>query len=1019
MSPLAFQLIAENRKTKNPRLDLGNCTLMNLPEELGECEWLEELILSAKWHEYTSKEQGWRQRESLNKSQINKIANILIVGNLERLKKLIIAGEWYSKWILSDITPLSNLNNLQYIDFSGTQVSDLTPLANLKKLQQVICRNTQVYDLSPLKNLTNLVVFNCASTQVDNLTPLLQLFNLQHLNCSGTKINSLTPLEGLTNLEHLDCAGTKISDLTPLSKLNCLQYLDCSGTHITDLSALANLIYLRKLTCSNTGITDLRPLSNLNNLEKFQCRKTGVSDLSPVLTFIDKGINISWGKTKSQRDFDFTDCPLTIPPIEIVQQGNNAMLNYFQERQTQGTVKLREAKMLIVGEGGAGKTSLLRRLYQKEKPLPEENESTKGIEIHRHDFKMTDGSDFRLNVWDFGGQEIYHATHQFFLTKRSLYVLLDDTRSNHKTIHDSGFKYWLEVIDLLSDHSPVLIFQNEKSGRSKSIDVEGIKTKFGNVRDVWSGNLERIGAANTLGDAIEYYARNLSHIGEELPAKWVSIRAEMEALAQTTPHISQKQYYDIYARHLEFDRTKALHLSRYFHDLGVFLHFQDDDLLSRTVILQNTWATEAVFKMLDDEIVKQRFGRFDRNDCVRVWSASEYADMHPELLALMEKFELCYRLPDSDLWLAPQLLPPSKPDALKNWEKAGDLVLRFRYEFLPKGLVNRLMVRKHQFVRQPERGWVSGVFFEHDNAELLAEIPEQGNEIMLRARGVERKELISIISADLEALNATFHGLSDRVSKWVPCCCSKCQLLAQPEFFDQKRLLQRKKDGKLLVECPGSYEETSVLEMLDGIRVEEFPDWAGVTAPKHSGENSSQSSTRHFIKIFLASSSELKIEREKIELEINRKNKKLQKRGFFLYLSIWEDGECIGKSFRSQDNYNQEVESCDIFTLMFYSKVGKFSKEEFLIAKKCFKQKQHPRILIFQKDSDLPLNHSREDATSRFDFLDELKSEEHFPVQFENIDALLRALDDSLDKLIEDEDFLKKVNSPSPLTPQT
>ena len=62
--------------------------------------------------------------------------------------------------------------------------------------------------------------------------------------------------------------------------------------------------------------------------------------------------------------------------------------------------------------------------------------------------------------------------------------------------------------------------------------------------------------------------------------------------------------------HIEFDEKKALLLSRYLHDLGVFLHFQDDPLLARTVILQNEWATEAVFRVLDDEAVKKESGPF-------------------------------------------------------------------------------------------------------------------------------------------------------------------------------------------------------------------------------------------------------------------------------------------------------------------------------------------------------------------------------------------------------------------------
>jgi hypothetical protein len=242
------------------------------------------------------------------------------------------------------------------------------------------------------------------------------------------------------------------------------------------------------------------------------------------------------------------------------------------------------------------------------------------------------------------------------------------------------------------------------------------------------------------------------------------------------------------------------------------------------VILQNTWATEAVFNILDDEVVKKHLGHFDRSDYQRVWQDFVYADMHPELLALMQKFELCYRLPDThaDSWLAPQLLPPSKPEELSDWQQPGDLTLRYRYEFLPKGIVSRLIVRMHRFVEQPDLSWISGALFERNGTQVLAEVPSKGGEIVLRARGPERKELLSVISADLDALNNNFHGLKDLVGKWVPCHCSRCRELAEPEFFDQKRLLQRKIDGKLRVECPASYEDVEVLELLDGIRIDQM-----------------------------------------------------------------------------------------------------------------------------------------------------------------------------------------------------
>ena len=383
------------------------------------------------------------------------------------------------------------------------------------------------------------------------------------------------------------------------------------------------------------------------------------------------------------------------------------------------------------------------------------------------------------------------------------------------------------MADLLGEHSPLLIFQNEKSGRSKAIDETGIKAKFNNVKEVYRGNLEQPGAADSLRKAVEYYAQSLPHIGEELPALWVSIRADIEQQAKDKSFISLQDYFDIYRKHLEFDRDKTLHLSRYLHDLGVFLHFQEEPLLARTVILQNTWATEAVFKMLDDEIVKENLGHFDITDCQRVWQDSVYAEMHPELLALMQKFELCYRLPDTqvDTWLAPQLLPPSKPAALADWQQPGDLTLRYHYEFLPKGIVSRLIVRMHRFIKRSDLSWISGALFERGGTEVLAEVPAKGGEIVLRARGPERKELLSVISADLDALNDSFHGLKDLVSKLVPCHCSRCRKLMEPEFFTQENLLWRKEKGKLKVECPKSFEDVDVLELLDGAAIKELPGW--------------------------------------------------------------------------------------------------------------------------------------------------------------------------------------------------
>jgi len=572
-------------------------------------------------------------------------------------------------------------------------------------------------------------------------------------------------------------------------------------------------------------------------------------------------------------------------------------------------------------------------------------------------------------------------------------VLLDDTRKDDKSVHDPSFKYWLEVADLLGDHSPVLIFQNEKGDRSKTIDESGIKGKFPNVQQIHKGNLARNDAADGIRKAVEYFAQNLPHIGEDLPARWVDIRAELERQSQAKPYISQEDYFGIYSQFLDFDRTKALHLSRYLHDLGVFLHFQDEPLLAKTVVLQNTWATEAVFKMLDDETVKAQLGRFDDGDCRRVWQASAYADMHAELLALMQKFELCYLLPDkpNKHWLVPQLLPPSKPAALTDWQQAGDLCLRFRYEFMPKGIISRLIVRMHRFVQNPEFSWISGALFERDGTKLLAEVSTKGGEILLRARGPERKELLSVIASDLDAMNEGFHRLKDLVSKWVPCLCSCCLTTAEPEFFKQERLLQRKRDGKLKVECPSSYEEVDVLAMLDGVNAKDLPYWAQEKTRK-------QMKT---IKIFLASSSELKDDRDAFDLYFRQHNDKLIKQGLYLEIVRWENFLDAMSSTRLQDEYNQAVKRCDIFVSLFFTKTGKFTEEEFDTAHQQFLATGKPLIYTFFKYALLNSSEINHETNSLPEFKNKLSELGHFYTSYDNIEHLKRQFKDQLDKIQE------------------
>ncbi len=958
------------------------------------------------------------QRLDVRNTRVTNLAPLATLSCLQRLD--------VSSTRVTDLAPLSGLSSLQTLDVRSTQVANLAPLAGLSSLQSVYVSTTQVTDLAPLASLSALQRLDVSNTKVTDLAPLADLPALQRLDVSSTQVTDLVLLSGLSALQTLDVRNTQVANLAPLAGLSALRTLNVSNTQVTDLGPLSGLSAMQTLDVSYTKVTDLAPLARLSALETLGVRgsqatvlaplaalsalqtldvsRTQVSDLSPLIGLIRRGCPVKWSSNTSEGGGIYVgDCPLTNPPPEIARQGNDAILNYFRERAAGEVDHLYEAKMLILGEGGAGKTSLLRRLYHPDQPLPTESETTRGIAIEPQEFKMKDGRPFRLNVWDFGGQEIYHATHQFFLTHRSLYLLVDDTRKDHKSVSDEGFKYWLELIDVFGGHSPTLIFQNEKGGRSKAIDIGGIKSRYDNVKELYAGNLEKADAADKVRDGIEFYARNLSHIGEELPARWIKVRSDIEVRAAELPYIPVQEYFDIYRRHMEFDRSRALWLSRYLHDLGVFLHFQDDALLARTVILQNQWATEAVFRILDDETVKARFGRFDSDDCERLWRDSVYADMHPELLALMQRFELCYELRDSQppTWLAPQLLPPAKPQRVVEWAKPKDkdLVLRYRYDFLPKGLISRLTVRLHRFVRDPQKAWVTGVLFERDKTAVLAQILEKGDEIELRARGPEAKALLSAVAADLDALNESFQGLRGKVDKRIPCNCEQCRTEPAPWFFGEKALVRRKEHNVRTVQCDHSFKEVDVLELLEGIKLDKLPGWAngGKAAPA-----AVVATSLHKIRIFLASSAELRQDRDAFELYFLKQNDEYLKKGFELKVERWENFFSAMSKTRSQDEYNKVIPQCDVFVSLFGSKAGKFTEEEFDVAHRQFQSSGKPFIYTFFKDTEFTTgNAPRKDLQSLWAFQDKLEKLEHFHDRYETVKDLLLQFRDQLDRLLE------------------
>ncbi|MGE0085250.1 MAG: COR domain-containing protein [Desulfococcaceae bacterium] len=514
--------------------------------------------------------------------------------------------------------------------------------------------------------------------------------------------------------------------------------------------------------------------------------------------------------------------PLKTPPPEIVKQGKEAVRNYFAQLKEQQQDYLFEAKLLIVGEPGAGKTTMACKMDDADCALPEKEETTKGIAVKQYYFPLKkedfrgfghpeklENRNFRINLWDFGGQEIYKATHRFFLSRRSLYALVADSRNE-----DTDFNYWLHIVEMFGADSPLLIVLNEKYQRKRNLDLPAMRNRFGNIKEVLDVDFAESDKTrlNRLERAVRYYVSQLPHIGSPVPARWTTVREALEK--EEHNFISLQDYLNICKNSGIAKHQDAMVLSQYFHDIGVVLHFQDDDLLQKTIFLKPNWATNAVYKILDHPLLNQNSGRFSREDAKTIWHEEQYAFVHSELLRLMQKFFLCYETDSSGKYIVPERLPPAQPEY--DWNKNDNLLLQYKYEyFMPKGILSQFIVQMHPYISNHGLVWKRGVVLERENTK--AEIIEayDARFIRIRIAGKNKRDFMTLISEKFDQINAQYEKM--KWEKLIPCNCHECKTKEEPYFYELKDLKRRIEKNRQEVECGISYEMVNVRSLIDDV----------------------------------------------------------------------------------------------------------------------------------------------------------------------------------------------------------
>jgi len=677
MSELALKRIAEN-KAKHARgenahvLNLENCGLTEVPEEVGKLVWLEKLNLA--------------------KNQILHIPNF--IQNLLKINDLNLGHNQ-----ITSIDELKKLQNLRRLTLCNNQIQNVEILCHFLKIQGIDLRNNQIVKIDFVKNLSNLLILYLTNNFVEELSPI-------------SNLNKLTTLLLTKN---------KISNLEPLRRLHSLRKLDVSQNLCIDLSPLLDLI--------------------ARNLPVFYKPGYGMG----------KGIFI--GDNHWQH-----------PPIEIVKQGNAAILSYFAERE-KAQFKNTEIKLILVGNSTAGKTSLSRflreRNYQSGEP------TTHGI---CNDRWAPEGREMQVNLWDFGGQEYYHATHRLFLSRNAVYTLVWDATTDKggfcetpvhvendpepSTLQLEHFPqaWWLKNIRHYTREStppvPVLLVQN-KCARDGVQRVSGAfeKPPFNLLPEWLDNHIDLEATAAQLADPqpetrkwqrsfesfeerlLDKLESQLTHY--EFPVYCRDIRDEVRRRAEVGEN--DMPYSDFEAMCRRYDPTLKMDLVEiYLRDItGDILYYNHNLRLRERVFFRPLWACDSIYHILSRQVQAQEgvFGLGWVGEALRCDEKNAL-----DFVELMREFELVFDDTDeaglpTGQWVAPQYLPEvcGKPEYLRGLKEDNILVHAFTLwfpDFLPKSHLPRFI--SNWGARAEGRVfWKNGLLFKTENLKILVERTEE------------------------------------------------------------------------------------------------------------------------------------------------------------------------------------------------------------------------------------------------------------------------------------------------------
>jgi len=768
----------------------------------------------------------------------NNILNINFVNDLPNLQSL----DLHENRLMNFKLKRKHIS-LKTLNLGGNSIKNIYFLNNLPNLEILNLNDNRISNLVLDEKHTFIKSFDLSGNYISDLLFLDNFPSLQSLNLSKNSIEKISLKVNNSNLESLDLSNNHISDIGFLEYLIYLKSLNLKKNNILDVSKVVFLKNLRFIDFSNNRIKtiDEKSISHLIQLvnrddfletiklSKIESVKSQNFERAASYRDIEKKILTEQKINNEDRDYVFInilkDLRLESPPMEVIKQGRQAVLDWFEAIK----LKLNEIKIILLGDPKAGKTSLLKRLKYNDFDLDEKQ--TDGVNIEDIEFgecipfeNQKSLHEITGHFWDFGGQEIMNATHQFFLTKRSVYVLVLDARKDANNADQ--IRQWVKRVQATGGNSPIVVLANQidvNSGFGFENEID-LQKEFPQIKCFLKISCLTGESLDLLKQKLEEIIPTAELFETKIDEKWIAIKDKLQEETKSKHFLNETRFLEICNEFELKECSKQKNAITFLNDLGMVLHF-DNLNLSEYYVLDPYWITYGVYQILTSvyagekkgivEMDKLKFIINDEEDKKEIYQTENYRKIQYSsnerrfLIDILHYFKLCFCLPDNSKFIIPDLLDTLEPQNVTEPIRRSKETIQFVYEYsyLPKSIMPHTIVELHKSMTHM---WRTGCVLQNKYGKAL--ITSYQNRIFITVEGEYKKkrELLAVIRYRMDTIN---HSLSDKPKALIP-------LPDTNDFAEYKKLLVREERGKknYMYDEDGPNEKEFVIsELLDGI----------------------------------------------------------------------------------------------------------------------------------------------------------------------------------------------------------